>query len=215
MPNRANVTEVYNGSTSSGGLTQTNPFTDADFLIFAVPNLQPGEGYELAAALVVSVEEIDNIGGVNITTGYGTREITLDDQFADTQGTIKIPEEFSEQGLSMYLCLATTESIYLQIYAVSLKVSELDKLDTIEADLQQLLAENTPIDQNEIINQIVTQLLPQILAGLVGIPLPVLPGVGVPILAGISNTLSIGSTLLFNPSSSATGEQLPSLLVGL
>ncbi|MBW4619316.1 MAG: hypothetical protein KME17_08150 [Cyanosarcina radialis HA8281-LM2] len=160
----ARVTEIFNGFTSADGLTQTKEFAGADFLVFSVPNLQPDEGYELAAQLTVKVEDTTKLGGLfPVVTDYGIREINLDREFVDTQEVIIIPTEFRQKELPMWLTLATVQQIEMQIYAVAIAKSCCqrveDRVNQIKGDLDFLKIVNTGIIANQLVQDVALQTL--------------------------------------------------------
>jgi hypothetical protein len=202
----ATVTEIFNGFTSTDGLTQTKEFFQADFLIFSVPNLKPDEGYELAIALMIRVEDTTRIGGIfPITTDYGWREINLDREFADTQEVIIIPSELSQQDLPMYVTLATVESFEMQIYAVKIAKSCCERVEdgvnAVKGDLTFLKILNSAIAANQLVQDIALQSLSTGIGAAfapytAGASLALPAATGVELFPAIAGLTTISTTLL-------------------
>lgn len=178
--------KVYSGSIAQDSITETDTFTNADFIFFDTSD-PPNEGYELAASVQLRVSEPLDIGSV----AFGRKEIQVDlfNGSADTQALIYLPREVSQSKMQASLVLISAETFSTDIYAVSSNPTNDDLLKAIEETQEELQTLKTKANQNLALNVTDTTLqgldigidnigllLPLVTGGaLPPVPLPLLP----------------------------------------
>jgi hypothetical protein len=141
----ATITRIFTGGTNPAAIDETATFSNADFVFFS-PQGVGEDQYEIAGSLIIDLVGTEELGGVPISTTYGTREIPLELPVFDTAFCVPIPREMAHTSLNMRLTISTSYSISVDIYAVSSGVSLQSLSEQIEELRQQQDAQQVTLD---------------------------------------------------------------------
>ena len=177
-----NVKEIFKGNTANNSLISTDSFSNANLVFLVADDLAIGEGYEIAAALVISLKVTETFLNLPITTNYGEKEIPLDIDFLDTENIILIPDEAVKQQLDCYLVLATSYSIRLTAYAVQLIEPTNEELGNLLEEVKKLAESIKSNQESSDISLLEAVKVINVLLPFVGLPsIPLLPSPSLPI----------------------------------
>lgn len=143
--------QIFSGNTNNNGLIVTENFNKANLLFIKANDLPVNEGYEIASALMVKIITKENIGGLEVTTDYGEKEISLNLDFIDTENIVIIPSEISNSEFNCYLVLATSYSINVTVYAVTITDTTIEQIYTEIQQIKNILGE---VKEKEVIQDL-------------------------------------------------------------
>lgn len=135
------ITQIWSGFTDTTTINKTTVFVNADFLIFESIDLTINEGYEFGGLVVIEIP------------GFKQKEIPVIADIVDTKITIPIPDEITKTGYDCYFVFTTDISVNIDIFAVSLGITDediLNEVKSIKAQLTRIELEQTAIGFNQV-----------------------------------------------------------------
>ncbi len=151
---QAKALQVFNRATNPAQIDESDWFSGADFLVIN-PIGYGADNFEIAAVLTIeAVADTSYLGGyVEVPqVSFGEKEIPLGIDYLDSAVILPLPDEVTRSQCRCKVCLSTSYSVRLEIYALSRK-SLCDckaELDRIQGHLNYLKVINTAIGINQI-----------------------------------------------------------------
>jgi hypothetical protein len=172
------ISRIYSQNTPSNAISITESFRYADFLYMVAPDEPDGIEIEIDATVIV---EIDS---------FTKRSIALESFELTTTELLCLPVECQRSELLTTVCLSSSASVFLEIYAVS---TTDDDLQEIKTKLNLILLQNIGV----IANQIGQNAAIGLLAGGIGVALsPITAGASLALGPAVAAPLSVPTATL-------------------
>lgn len=126
---------IFDGDIQSNQVSDSQSFTNGQFLLFDVPGLQQGEGVQIGMSIVLKIPIIGKIAEKLLPMTLIERDLSLS---LDTNLIFPIPKEITESGHEVYCSFASTKTLSLRAYVITSNVTQENLLTTLEGKIQDL-----------------------------------------------------------------------------
>ncbi|PSF30589.1 hypothetical protein C7H19_23700 [Aphanothece hegewaldii CCALA 016] len=126
---------IFDGTLQPNQVSDSQSFTNGQFLLFDVPGLQQGEGVQIGMSIILKIPIIGKIAEKILPMTLIERDLSLN---LDTNLLFPIPREITESGHEVYCSFASTETVQLRAYVITSNVTQESLLSTLDNKIQEL-----------------------------------------------------------------------------